>query len=186
MLQGLRSEVKKNRDLCNERLGLEIMEKRKKYEQVEQLLQEPPVSASEITRLENSIVNLRRAVQQLEDKLKTEVNPDEDKLAVYKQQANLVAKKKEKKMEEMKKTEDEKERIERKIRDKEQELEKTRGPGLQGKGSFEQFYQNLKEKTEKFKAKKEELKDIQREIYILNNTEHIIRKNKEEYERELR
>ncbi len=32
MLMSLRNDVKKNRELCNERLGIEINEKRKKLE----------------------------------------------------------------------------------------------------------------------------------------------------------
>jgi len=186
MLQGLRLEVKKNRDLCNERLAIEIMEKRKKLEQVEHLLAEPPVSASEISKLENGIVTLRRTVQQLEEKLKTEVNPDEDKLAIYKQQANLVAKKKEQKMEELKKTEEEKERMEKKIKEKEAEIYKLKGPGYKSKDSFKQYAANLREKTNKFKKMKDELREIKNEIGILTRTEQIVRANKEEYERELR
>lgn len=90
----------------------------------------------------------------------------------------MVAKTKEKKLEELKKTEEERERIEQKVRQKEAELEKTRGPGFKGQGSFDKFYHNLREKTEKFKAKKEELKDIQREITILKATEHTVMKAK--------
>lgn len=180
MLQGLRAEVKKNRDLCNERLAIEIMEKRKKYEQVEQLLQEPPVSASEITKLESLIVNLRRTVQQLEEKLKTEANPDEDKLAIYKQQANLVTKKKEKKMEELKKTEEEKERLEKKIKDKETELEKLKGPGYKSKDSYKNYAAVLRDKTAKFKKMKEELREIKSEIGVLSRTEQILRGTQEE------
>ncbi len=34
MLKQLRNEVKKNREICNERLGMDMMEKRKKLEQI--------------------------------------------------------------------------------------------------------------------------------------------------------
>jgi intraflagellar transport protein 81 len=186
MLQGLRLEVKKNRDLCNERLAIEIMEKRKKLDQVEHMLAEPPVSASEISKLESGIVTLRRTVQQLEEKLKTETNPDEDKLAIYKQQANLVAKKKEQKLDELKKTEEEKERLEKKIKDKEAELEKLKGPGYRSKDSFKDYAAKLREKTNKFKKLKDELREIKNEIGILTRTEQIVRSNKEDHERELR
>lgn len=40
----LRNEVKKNRELCNERFAVEIGEKRKKLEQSEKLLSDPPIT----------------------------------------------------------------------------------------------------------------------------------------------
>lgn len=44
MLMSLRNEVKKNRDLCNERLAIEINEKRKKLELTEKLISDPPIT----------------------------------------------------------------------------------------------------------------------------------------------
>jgi intraflagellar transport protein 81 len=186
MLHGLRAEVKKNRDLCNERLGFEINEKRKKLEQIEQLLSEPPVSINQINSLENGIVILRRAVQNLEEKLKREANPEQDKLAIYKQQANLVAKKKEKILEELKKAEEDSNRKEKDLRKKEAEMEKTKGPGYKSKDDFKQYAATLREKTQKFKKMNDELKELKNEIGVLSRTEQIVRRQKDEAEQVLR
>jgi len=110
---------------------------------------------------------LRRIVQTLEDKLKNDPNPDEDKLAIYKQQANLVAKKKEKKMEELKKIEEEKDRVEKRIKEKESELQKIRGPGYKTQDAFIKYAAELREKSNKFKKMQKELKEINNEIVIL-------------------
>jgi hypothetical protein len=48
MLLAMRMEVKKNRELCNERLQMEINEKRKKLEQTERLLSDPPITSNEL------------------------------------------------------------------------------------------------------------------------------------------
>jgi len=40
----LRNEVKKNRELSHERLAIEINEKRKKLEQTEKLINDPPIT----------------------------------------------------------------------------------------------------------------------------------------------
>ncbi len=74
MLVALRNEVKKNRELCNERLLIEINEKRKKLEQMEKLLTDPPITQNELIQMENNVVNLRRAVNIMEDKLVKQVS----------------------------------------------------------------------------------------------------------------
>lgn len=107
MLQSLRTDVKKNRELCADRLAIEINEKRKKLENTEKLLQDPPITANELNQMENNVVVLRRAVSIMEEKLSKQVNPTDDKLAIYKQQAALVSKKKEKALEEQKRAEEE-------------------------------------------------------------------------------
>jgi intraflagellar transport protein 81 len=186
MLMGLRAEVKKNRDLCNERLRIEINDKKRKLDQIDQLLQEPPVSTSEISRLEGQLVQLRKIVQGLDEKLQRESNPSDDKLAIYKQQATLVAKKKEKIMEELKRTEEEKVSIEKDLQKKDGELQKLKGPGYKSKDEFKQYAANLRDKTAKFKKMKDELNEIKNEIGILARTEQIVKSRKDEYESNMR
>jgi len=186
MLHGLRTEVKKNRDLCNERLAFEINDKKKKLQQIEQLLSEPPVSSSTISQLENAIVMARRANQNMEEKLKREANPEQDKLAIYKQQANLVTKKKEKALEDLKKVEEEVSRKEKDLRKKEAEMEKLKGPGYKSKDDFKQYAASLREKTVKFKKMNDELKELKNEIGILSRTEQIVKKQHHEIETRLR
>ena len=44
MLDHLRTDVKKNREICHEILGRELQEKHKRLQQIELILQEPIVS----------------------------------------------------------------------------------------------------------------------------------------------
>jgi len=76
--------VKKNRELCRDRLGLELNEKRKKLDQLERILSEPPITVNELNAMENHLMTLRRAVNAMEDKLRREAKPEDDKLAIYK------------------------------------------------------------------------------------------------------
>lgn len=62
MLLALKNEVKKNRELSRDRLGFDLKERRKKLDQVEKLLGEPPITTNELNSLENNLMNLRRAV----------------------------------------------------------------------------------------------------------------------------
>jgi hypothetical protein len=70
MLEILRGEVKKNRDLCNEILGRELVEKYKRLQQIELLLGEPAVTQQEVDSLAQEVKRLQRETAQLEDKAK--------------------------------------------------------------------------------------------------------------------
>ena len=80
----LRNEVKKNREMSTDRLGFDLKERKKKLEQIERLLSEPPITLNELNNLENNLMALRRTVNQMEDKLRREAKPDDDKLGIYK------------------------------------------------------------------------------------------------------
>jgi hypothetical protein len=49
--------------------------------------------------------------------------------------------------------------LDKKAQDKENELKKNRGPGYKSKDEFENYARSLREKTQKFKKLKDELKE---------------------------
>jgi intraflagellar transport protein 81 len=119
MLNNLRNETRKNREICNDVIGRELNDKKERLQRIEMLLQEPVTSQAELERLTSDVKRLQREVHDLEIKLQQNA-PVNDNLAVYKSQANGVSKKKEQKMEEMKKLEVEKITYEKQLRDKEE------------------------------------------------------------------
>ena len=186
MLAALRNEVKKNRQLCEERLRLEINEKKNKCDEIEGILTLPKIGGEELSQMENKVVYLKKGVEVLEDKLRNESNPADDKLAIYKQQASLVSKKKERILEELKKAEDEQKKVEAEVARKDQALEKLRGPGYKSKDDFKKYANNLREKTNQYKKMKDELKEIAGEISVLARTEAILKAKKDNVDFELK
>lgn len=51
MLFAIRNEVKKNREIVNERMTVEFNERLKKLQHTEKLLSEPPITQSELMSL---------------------------------------------------------------------------------------------------------------------------------------
>ena len=125
------------------------------------------------------MVLLDKDVRAMLDRLK-QINPADDKLAIYKQQANLVIKKKEKIQSQFKKLEEQQQKLEKEIGQKSTELNKQRGPGY-GKTNddFKLYANKLKEKQAKFRKQKDELKAIVSEIGVLARTEAIVNTRKE-------
>jgi hypothetical protein len=58
MLENLRNETRKNRELNNEVLGRELNDKRERLQRIELLLQEPMTTQSELERLTNEVKRL--------------------------------------------------------------------------------------------------------------------------------
>jgi hypothetical protein len=84
MLEALRNDVRKNRDL-QDRMQVETDEKIRKLQITEQMLLKPNISQEEFEQLENAVMLLTKNMKLLEDKLANQVKPPEDKLAIYKQ-----------------------------------------------------------------------------------------------------
>eukprot|EP00742_Colponemidia_sp_Colp-10_P002246 GILJ01002400.1.p1 GENE.GILJ01002400.1~~GILJ01002400.1.p1 ORF type:complete len:696 (-),score=172.60 GILJ01002400.1:159-2177(-) len=174
MLAVLREEVRKGRDQ-QERILREIEDKNKRFEQLETALTEAPVSAAEVEDLNDEVKRLTREVGVLQDKANEANNPTDDRLAVYKQQASLVAKKKERLMENIKDLEREKADMETVIAGKEKEYETVKGPNFLKGAEFKNYANSLRGKTNQFKKMKAELGEIRAELTVLNRTEQLLK-----------
>lgn len=118
MMDLLKREVNKNRDLVNEVLGRELQDKMNRYQKLEMLLSEPITTQQELEKLTNDVRKLQRDIMNLEEKLR-QSNPADDKLAIYKTQAATASKKKEQKSDELKNLETEKVTLEKMMTERE-------------------------------------------------------------------
>ena len=83
MLDNLRTETRKNREIQNEVLGRELNDKRDRLQRAELLLQEPMTTQSELERLTNDVKRMQKECMVLDDKLKINA-PQDDKLGIFK------------------------------------------------------------------------------------------------------
>lgn len=150
MLENLRNDTRKNRELNNEVLGRELNDKRERLQRIELLLQEPMTTQSELERLTNDVNRLKRDCTTLEDKLKQNT-PQDDKLAIFKSQAAMLIKKKEQKATEMRRLETEKQGLEKTMADKESEYARTKGGKYMKRNDFRQYAENLRGKNAQYK-----------------------------------
>ena len=176
MLKLLKADVKKNREFCNERIGRELTEKVKRLEQVEQLLNEPIVNQKDLDEIANDTRLLQREVQLLEEKANNSKNPEDDKLSVYKQQASLISKKKEKELEKLKNLEAEESKMEKKMNQKEKEYENVKGGNkFVSRDELAKYAQALRVKKTTFEQLKSQLKDIRNELTVVTRTEQLLK-----------
>lgn len=114
MLNNLRNETRQNRELNNDIILRELNDKKERLHRIEMILQEPMMTQSELERLTTDTKQLQRTCANLEEKIRQNA-PTDDKLTIYKTQANAIMKKKESKAEELKKLEAEKMVLERQM-----------------------------------------------------------------------
>mmetsp|Transcript_45040 Transcript_45040/g.104338 ORF Transcript_45040/g.104338 Transcript_45040/m.104338 type:complete len:673 (+) Transcript_45040:88-2106(+) len=171
MLKVLRSEVQKNRDALN-RVQRESEEKLRRMREIDVALSEPPVGKGDIDVLEGDINNMEAEIQNLEQMI-NEQNQD-SRLSVYKQQANLVAKKKEAVLKDKKQVDEERDLLSKELSQKEREYEQMKGHKFMKRDEFKNYAATLRDKSAKFKRLKGELSEIRHEVAILTKTELIL------------
>jgi len=179
MLENLRSETRKNRELNNEILGRELNDKRERLQRIELLLQEPMTTQSELERLTNDVKRLQKDCMTLEDKLKQNT-PVDDKLAIFKSSAAMLTKKKEQKQEAIKKLEFEKQALERIMAEKEGEYARTKGGKYMKRDDFRNYAANLRGKNTQYKQMKKVLFEIKSEVTVLKRTKTILQSRAED------
>lgn len=179
MLENLRNETRKNRELNNEIIGRELNDKRERLQRIELLLQEPVTTQNELERLTNDVKRLQKDCLTLEDKLK-QSTPQDDKLAIFKSSAQMLTKKKEQKLEQIKKLEVEKQALEKVVADKEAEYARAKGGKYLKRDDFRQYAANLRGKNAQYKQMKKVIGEIKNEVLVLNRTKNILQSRAED------
>lgn len=185
MLNNLRNDTRKNRELCNDVIGRELNDKKERLQRIEMLLQEPMTTQAELERLTSDTKALQRNCQVLEEKISQNA-PTDDKLAIYKSQANAISKKKEKLLEDARKLEMEKMALERAMNDKEDTYAKEKGSKYMKRDDFKQYAANLRVKNNQFKGMKKILDEIKSEVTVLDRTQQILKSRAENVDEVMR
>eukprot|EP00931_Biecheleriopsis_adriatica_P033598 TRINITY_DN1949_c0_g1_i3.p1 TRINITY_DN1949_c0_g1~~TRINITY_DN1949_c0_g1_i3.p1 ORF type:complete len:675 (-),score=255.40 TRINITY_DN1949_c0_g1_i3:83-2107(-) len=171
MLKMLTIEVNKSREALT-RVRKECEEKIQRLRDVDNALSDPPVTKMDIDSLEGEIHAMQSEIQALEEKI-NEQN-QESRLAVYKQQANLVAKKKEAVLKDKKQLEEERDSLSKDLSMKEREYEQMKGHKFMKRDEFKNYAASLRDKSAKFKRLKAELSELRHEVAVLVRTEQLL------------
>ncbi|CAE7537988.1 Ift81 [Symbiodinium natans] len=163
MLKMLSAEVIKSREALA-RVRKESEEKMDRLRELDSALSEPPVTKMDIDSLEGEIQAMQNEIHALEEKV-NEQNQD-SRLAVYKQQANLVAKKKEAVLKDKRMLEDERDSLSKDLSTKEREYEQMKGHKFMKREDFKTYAASLRDKSAKFKLKKAELSELRHEVAV--------------------
>ena len=62
MLENLKNDVRKNRELANEIIGRELSDKSERLQKIQMLLEEPMTTQSEVEKLTSDTMRMKREV----------------------------------------------------------------------------------------------------------------------------
>ena len=95
LLQKLEESVKVNAYIVNEKLPRELENKKQAVVSLEKVLNQPALTQSDLQELKKRIKDANNEAKEISDKKNVTSDPMEDKLTLFRQQAAIIARKKE-------------------------------------------------------------------------------------------
>ncbi|KAI9349273.1 hypothetical protein DFJ73DRAFT_789978 [Zopfochytrium polystomum] len=172
----MEEECKMNKYLATENLPKAIEDAKLKVRDLNKVILEPPLSESDFQRIEAEIKALNEETAKLAEKRLLKNNSGDDKLALFRQQAAIIARKKEGTAQRLSAITEEVARLSDEL-DKKRELAKGSSSGIKIlKGDdFKRYVSELRGKSNVYKRKKAALSELMTEFGILQRTEEILR-----------
>jgi|Transcript_49153 intraflagellar transport protein 81 len=171
MIRALQDEVAMNSVLSNDKLPKQVAEYRDKVDSVLKALSEP----LDPDMLNQQVYQLENEIAEIENHARPKMsNQDESTLGLFRQQAALVANRKEKFAEELQGLKEAKAKVEEELATRDQEFRGFQGSKILKGEEFKAYANSLRGKSTQYKRLKTELQDIKAELGILQHTEEIL------------
>ena len=176
LVDTLRTELTQLETLINVQLPHDISEQHEKFADLKHSLMEPVKTKAEhmdvqsrARRLRDEVDHLRRNVEQAQSKR------GDDPLVVFRQQAALIAKKREQAEAKLASAEQAKKRLQTQLSGMQTRVQAMGGTQGMSKADFQQYAVSIREKASKYKKYKAKLSVIHSESVVLNRTEAILK-----------
>jgi len=176
MLQQLQREVEDNKRKCEAELPHQIRSSHGKLEQARAKLSTVPRTEQECFDLKSMMHQMEGEMSRLNSEIQQAQKAGGDsKLAMFRQQAQLISKKLAKKEEALEEEMKIKSEMLKEIDDKEALMAELQGPKFMKREEFKSFAAKLRNKTNLYKQMKAELGEIRSETVLLNRTEQLLK-----------
>uniref|UniRef100_A0A7S0JK75 Intraflagellar transport protein 81 homolog n=1 Tax=Calcidiscus leptoporus TaxID=127549 RepID=A0A7S0JK75_9EUKA len=176
LMNKLEVEVHTLGQKAHQELPQEIGRKQQRMDELRHILEQPMAGEAELREMHAHRQQLVRAVGALEDRKRQMLSDPDDKLAMFRQQANLVNKKREQVHARLEMLLRERADMDAELASKAKELDGVGkgAPVLKGE-EFRKYASDLRAKTAQYKRMKAELSELSSEWGILARTEKILR-----------
>mmetsp|Transcript_3541 Transcript_3541/g.12875 ORF Transcript_3541/g.12875 Transcript_3541/m.12875 type:complete len:696 (-) Transcript_3541:1374-3461(-) len=176
LLDQAEREAEENRALAREQLPRTLAQRRETREALQRKLMEPAKSEGDVRGLSGEVRAMEEEVERLTRQVAdAQRAAGDDKLAMFRQQSALVAKKLQQKEALMDQLKEKREALSRDIEDKEARMSEMTGPKFMKREEFKRYASELRHKTNKFKKMKLELAEIRAETVVVSRTQAILR-----------
>ncbi|OQS07614.1 Intraflagellar Transport Protein 81 [Thraustotheca clavata] len=172
----LQNQVDRHRDILINKFPAEFRIQQEKLQHLDAALSEPPKTEADIADMEDEIQSLKNSIQHFTDQLNDiQKAAGDDKLAIFRQHANIQTKKLNDKIDEMNKARQEKVALQKQLEEQEAKMAEVSGPKFMKREEFKQYANTLRNKTNHYKKMKAELAEITAESVVLHRTEQVLK-----------
>lgn len=176
VLEALKKEVGEGRELTARVLPASIEARRNTLARLEKMLAVPPRTEAQLVELRGKIAHLEGSVGALSTQVASaQSSAGDEKLAMFRQQSALVAKKLAQREEALEALKREGESLAREVESRESKLSELSGPNYMKKEEFKAYAASLRNKTAQFKALKAHLGELRQETVVLARTESLLK-----------
>ncbi|TRY65014.1 hypothetical protein DNTS_024666 [Danionella cerebrum] len=164
IMKKLEEDIKFNSYMVSEKLPRELENTRKVVDYLQKVASEPAMSQAEQRELENKIRETNTEINHLIEKKMMRNDPMDDKLALFRQQAAIIVRKKESKMEELKEAREELSAVERELNMKSSQARERGGAELIRGEEFKRYVAKMRGKSSTYKKKRQEIAELKAEF----------------------
>ncbi|KAA0714307.1 Intraflagellar transport protein 81 -like protein [Triplophysa tibetana] len=175
LMKRLEEDIKFNSYMVSEKLPRELENMRKVVQYLQKVASEPAMGQAELRELEGKIKETNTEINQLIEKRMVRNDPMDDKLSLFKQQAAIIVRKKESKVEELQEAREELAAVERELNMKSGQAQEQGGAELIRGDEFKRYVAKMRGKNSTYKKKRQEMAELNAEYGVLQRTEEILR-----------
>ncbi|XP_055605755.1 intraflagellar transport protein 81 homolog [Uranotaenia lowii] len=156
--------------MVQQKLPQELLQRRSEVQTLQEVIDEPNITRSDLTELQGKIDDLNREIQKHVEIRMTEYNTHNDTLGPFRQQAAMVARNKEAAAEQLDQMTKELREIDNLLQDKQHRLQETVGEVILRGEELKQFVNTLRAKSNVYKQQRSELASVKAEVADLTQT----------------
>jgi intraflagellar transport protein 81 len=171
----LDDEIKLNKLLTEDTLPKKIEVKRKECIELERVHAEPIFNDSDLNETRQQIQDINQEITRLREEKMPGKDPAWDRLVLFRQQASIIARKKDAAVEDYKTVADDLAAAEKELQSKRDQLKDYDGGIMLREDEFKRYVAKLRTMNTEFKNKKAELSVFKAEFGVLARTEEILK-----------
>ncbi|NWH62187.1 IFT81 protein, partial [Geococcyx californianus] len=185
LMKKLEEEINFNSYLVTEKIPKELEIKKNSVYFLQKVVAEPAMSQSDLSVLEIKINEVNAQMNQLIEKRMVKYEPIDSKFSMYRQQASIIARKKEAKAEELQAAKEEMSSAEKQMLQKTSQAQDLEGSKVLKGDEFKLYVNKLRSKNTFYKKKRLEIAEITAEYGILQRTEELLKQCHEAVQQQL-
>ncbi|XP_043230234.1 intraflagellar transport protein 81 homolog [Amphibalanus amphitrite] len=176
LIQRLEEDVKVHSYLATEKMPKELEVKKKQVANLEKVANVPALTAQDLEKIKKKIGLVNSEVAHLVEQRMMASDSSDDKLGMFRQQAAIVAKKKEAAAEKLQEMQQQLQQIKDDLAEKRAQLEEQGGAEGTVRGDdFKQYVHQLRGKSAVYKKKRLEVGELRAEFGVLSRTLEILK-----------